>query len=514
LNPDIFRRHAPALSAAGLMLSFLVIGIATVTDHGWTRDGKYSILRARTNLELFTDLIHRRPSDHRLPPQMHHPALPATVAYVHAGTIARQFDLDYMAAFNLVILVGSTLGIWMVFLLGRRLYGEAVGVISAALLAFYPRFLSFAHVAHKDAPALVAMAFCTWTIIVAIDRQSRRDIAAAGVATGLAVSTHLIGFVQVPVFLLGYVCSLLPKYRQRPWNAGNVVRHIAIYLVAAVATAWILNPILWRAPGILMKAVGYWTGAFWDWRESYLGTSYLGAHMPWHYIWVHFFAATPLLHAGGFIIGLVFMFRGAGTGVPRTVVLLSSFLLPMLVNSIPGTERYDGMRHALSAVPPFVVVAAFGLVSAWRRFGERPQRVALAGLAALGLASATIESVRLHPYEGAFMNEAVRLVCRGNLYRRLQVLDYYLPFREARDWLNANAAFGAQVWLHGFKDQATYLPLRPDLTVVEKGEDAEFDAGPSYSVYSFAPRQPQGKVQHQLDIYKARVLTIVRDDPA
>jgi len=103
-----------------------------------------------------------------------------------------------LGEYDLAIRVGRALSalwgaatVFLLGLLGRRLYGEGVGLLAAALLALTVTHLQNSHFATNDV-ALAFLVLATLTLLLrAVEGSSARRWAAVGAATGLAVATKV-----------------------------------------------------------------------------------------------------------------------------------------------------------------------------------------------------------------------------------------------------------------------------------------------------------------------------------
>ncbi|HVM58271.1 MAG TPA: glycosyltransferase family 39 protein [Gaiellaceae bacterium] len=124
---------------------------------------------------------------------------------------------------------------WLVFEIGRRLYGARWGFVGAAIATLNP-YLAWhdMHVNREIVDQVCSAALVLLTLIVA-DRPSKKLGALLGVVAGLAMlgNTRL---VFLPVLCAGYLAWRLPRVRLTAWVAALVLGG------AAVAVApWIVR---------------------------------------------------------------------------------------------------------------------------------------------------------------------------------------------------------------------------------------------------------------------------------
>ena len=94
----------------------------------------------------------------------------------------------------------GTVALWLLYLLGARLFDRRVGLLAAAIeaVAFLPVF--YAHLALNDAPTLLPLTLSLLGSAGVLRNGRKRDYVLAGVGLGLAcASKYTAGIVIVPL---------------------------------------------------------------------------------------------------------------------------------------------------------------------------------------------------------------------------------------------------------------------------------------------------------------------------
>jgi 4-amino-4-deoxy-L-arabinose transferase-like glycosyltransferase len=124
---------------------------------------------------------------------------------------------------------------WLVFEIGRRLYGARWGVVAAAIATLNP-YLAWhdMHVNREIVDQVCAAAIVLLTLIIA-ERPSKKLAALLGVVTGLAMlgNTRL---VFLPILCAGYLAWRLPRVRLTAWIAALVLGGAAV-----AVTPWLVR---------------------------------------------------------------------------------------------------------------------------------------------------------------------------------------------------------------------------------------------------------------------------------
>jgi hypothetical protein len=160
------------------------------------------------------------------------------------GTVIRQFASDDTPIFELTRGLAAVLamaGVGVVFWVGRRVWGTAVGLVAAALLAFAFLPVTYSRIAVTDVGTFVPVALSLWGALRIHERGLRRDYVLAGAAAGLAVGfKYTAGLVILPALVAGGLRlwrepgSLLRREALR----GLVLAGVALVAVFAVTTPY------------------------------------------------------------------------------------------------------------------------------------------------------------------------------------------------------------------------------------------------------------------------------------
>jgi 4-amino-4-deoxy-L-arabinose transferase-like glycosyltransferase len=306
------------------------------------------------------------------------------------------------ARLGAAVLFGLTVATVFLWSAARR--GERNGLLAAGLFLLMPRVFAHAHFANLEMLTLLL-----WLLTVAAFERgidSRPWSVLCGVFFGLALLTKING-AFLPVVLV-------------PWgllfHGRKALRNLLCMALIGPALFFLGWPLLWHFP-----VSGVKTYLFDKTRRMlipvcYLGTTYRERFAPWHYPLVMLLATTPLPILAGAAAGIVAALRRLRSrwrGAAGDALLLWAFAFPVLLLALPGVPKYDGIRLMLPAMPFLAILAAEGLLRAWR-VGRGPpapggtpgHRRALAAAAAalLGL-WLLLPLFLLHPYQLAYYGE-------------------------------------------------------------------------------------------------------------
>jgi Dolichyl-phosphate-mannose-protein mannosyltransferase len=257
----------------------------------------------------------------------------------------------------------GTLALWLVYMVGTRLFDRAVGLLAAAIeaVAFLPVF--YAHLALNDVPTLAPATLSLLGSAGVLRKGRVRDYLLAGIGLGLAcASKYTAGIVLVP---------LLAAALLRAGGARRALVGLVLASAAALAAFVIANPYALLDYSAFHTELAHQSSLSSE-SQGKLGAPKDGglAYYLWSFTWGLGWA--PALAAVG---GAVAVWRHERRVGWVLVPAAMAFLVFM------GTEsRYFG-RWLLPIFPIACLLGAFFVVALARRAGR-----ALAGRSALAAA--------------------------------------------------------------------------------------------------------------------------------
>jgi 4-amino-4-deoxy-L-arabinose transferase-like glycosyltransferase len=154
------------------------------------------------------------------------------------GEYALHADRVFLLARVVVALLG-TAAVWLLYLLGARLFDRRVGLLAAALeaVAFLPVF--YGHLALNDAATLLPLTLSLFGSAGIVRHGRPRDYALAGIGLGLAcASKYTAGIAIVPLAAAAAVHYLAAA----PSSGKRTVAGLAIAGACALGAFLLANP--------------------------------------------------------------------------------------------------------------------------------------------------------------------------------------------------------------------------------------------------------------------------------
>lgn len=351
-------------------------------------------------------------------------AHPLLYQFVLAAAFAMTGGVTDVMARTVSVAVG-VVTVWLVFLLGRLLYGTGAGLIAAVLIAFMPYHVIVTRQVLLDGPMTLFATVALYAIASYAITGVRTWLYAAGAAMGLTFLSKETGIV-----LFGAVYTLFalaPEIRVR-------LRDLALSIVAFVAVVASFPLALVLAGG------GGQTSA-----QQYLVWQLF--RRPNHDADFYMTVVPPA-------VGLLVMLA-AGAGIllaGRRVDWRERLLLAWIAVVVAFFQLWPvkGFQYLLPAAIPLVVLAGRGLVALGRLPGERFDRALRARLGSLGVVATLVgpgarTTVLAAVVAGSLLVTSWPLVQPSRSPQLLAGAGGVPGGREAGTWIRDNTPTGSQL---------------------------------------------------------------------
>jgi hypothetical protein len=300
--------------------------------------------------------------------------------------------------------------------------------LAGCLLATAPIWMGSAYFNYKDVPIAAAVLVCLYGFQLYRANPSPRNSLVFMLGIALLGSQRLAACGLVAPLLIGFAIASYQLKDKTDWLKTIGLGFLALTVV------FVLTPPAWVEPiRFMTENINHMADHIWDactlTRGGCLGPA---SDAPWsagHYLAEWWSVQTPLgiaiLAAFAIPLGLRRCFE---KGLP-SIVLLASWLWPLVALTLFNSVLYDGIRHVLLVFPLFVVWAcAYAPAEIERvRFALYAYCVFL-----------TIDAVKLFPYQNTWLNEGARLWANEETHQ----MDYWgISLKEASN-------LGAETWPH------------------------------------------------------------------
>jgi MFS family permease len=405
------------------------------------------------------------------------------VFWTMMGWIAdtREFALLYFQDPTVFYLTGrltvalmGTLISFVVFLVGKRLYGFWVGLGAALIGACEYANVSHSHLINVH----IGMTLAFWTSILSYlkyeDKTDRRWLIVTGILAGTAISFAYTAAIVVLALLLALASS-----SETRWNSRLVFGRAAVLLSSTFMTVMVLSPDLILNFSVLFKNFGQILGEGRvssglqepDLRESIDSVTILRSHASMEYIRILLKPYNALITFSALV--------GAGIGLYQLDrwTIIYTVLVGIFLIVVSASNRGAGDRYLLPILPCLWITASLAIATLTRR------RVWLTVVGALVVATPSLAISARQDYE--LTRPDTRIV--------------------AKQWIEANIPSGAKILMDGMRFRFVQSPpLNPNrktvarrvndvgrselrasrLTLALYSEAMEQITGPTYDLYS------------------------------
>jgi 4-amino-4-deoxy-L-arabinose transferase-like glycosyltransferase len=274
--------------------------------------------------------------------------------------------------------IPGTLAVLAVFFLGKRMFGTAVGLIAAALLAVAPGLVE---VSQYNKPDALLVLFCTLSVLttlVYLERGGARLALAAGAVVGLAVAVkYNAAFVLLP-----FLIAVVFRHGLRVFQRTDLYLGLLGAIVGFTTACPYWYPDLPR----FLDHVG--AGLY---NYGYLGLEGASGTDNWY---TH---ASYTVRYGAGLWALLASLLGLAIGLYRIDRRITVFLAyPVLYYGFYGSQKIYFAGNLVPVYPFYAVLAAYGITESLsfasgllhRRFGAFSpwlERATLAAVLALVL---------------------------------------------------------------------------------------------------------------------------------
>ena len=278
---------------------------------------------------------------------------------IYGKTADRYSPTAYLLA-RLCNVTYGVLSLWLVFLIGRRIFSPEAGLLAAAILSAFPRHvLSSTQFKPDILVLLLTLAAFYWTLDAAF-RPALRRFLKVGLGVGLAVATKYTGIAAaIPITGLALV---------RGWRDRRQWLWLALAGLASILVFVLLNPYLGVVLEYIPKQLTHYSG-----NARQRGSDHVEVLVQQvRFLLEHHGPVLTVFAAGG-LIGLIWKVFRPGDWSPERRLGAGLALLHFLGYSAfhaAATTLFRGQNYLL-VVPFTSLFAAWAILGLWQLLAAR-----------------------------------------------------------------------------------------------------------------------------------------------
>ncbi|MEM3208330.1 MAG: glycosyltransferase family 39 protein [Candidatus Micrarchaeaceae archaeon] len=284
------------------------------------------------------------------------------------------FGVNFAAAYNMELILSVLAIVFIFYAAFLLLRNQKVAVLSSAILAFTPLFMSYSRSNILDAPAVTFLLLSVFFLAAYMRRKSMKIGIASAFAIAYMLSIKVDMIFAIPILLL---VLLLDRDKFEGEHARKEIKSfLLLVIVAAIVISpdllyiYAANQVSFGAPpgqpnfslsylkNDLLENLEFWFGAF---DKVYVATfnSY-------------YYDEFPLTYTIFAIIGAIALLRNRK--YRELTIFVSWFLIVFIfyTSYYAGGVNYgagDDVRYFASAFPAIAILAAYGFISIFNLVG-------------------------------------------------------------------------------------------------------------------------------------------------
>ena len=283
------------------------------------------------------------------------------------------------------------LSVYLIFLIGRRLYSPRVGILAAAFTAFSALLVQHAHFFVVDPFANTFILAAFYFAVRSMDSGKLADYVFFGLTLGMSVASKINAAPLAGVLALAagvYIWRAEPERRSAEFSRAIV--QLAVAAVISLLTFRVLQPYAFKGPSFFNFALNP------NWLTNMREVAALtggGVDAPFALQWADriplwFSFKNLVLWGMGWPLGLLAWGGWAWAAYRMTRGEWQRHLLPVFWTGAYFLWRGIGftaaMRYQMPIYPTLALMAAWAVWFAWERAGQIPARWRMAGRWAVG----------------------------------------------------------------------------------------------------------------------------------
>ncbi len=314
----------------------------------------------------------------------------------------------------IVFFVGS---IFFYLILRERFKVWWLSLCGTVIYIVTPHIFAHSFMNIKDSVFLSFLTIALYFSIKFLKYYSWKYLFLTSLFVGIATNIRIIGAILLFVCLCVWSWdSILSKKIDK----GKLFKTILLFPITFIFLI-IIWPASWNDPigflkHVFLNSIDY---DIWSGYLLYNGEIYSSKDLPWHYIPYLFILSTPFIYLLTFGVGVILilvktiknkwrLYRSFAQKLD--LIFLGLFFLPLIAQTILGSNVYHGWRHFLFIHLPFVLIIMVAIEKIWfwyrqsSKISFRLFSSVCISMIIVGVITTSIWMVKNHPFQNFFFN--------------------------------------------------------------------------------------------------------------
>lgn len=276
----------------------------------------------------------------------------------------------FSVTFSEAIIIGraysalfATLLIPLLYLIGKKLHGDAVGLIAAFLATTSVGFIQFAHFGTFEMWLTFFSVILFWLCLTIRKTPTKDSLLALGFISGILIATKVSHVAILPIVL---IVILIGKY-----SIKKRIRSVFFVALITATIYTITNPYVFLDTPAFLASMNYESGvALGNLPVFYTGEFFNALPIIFHFTAIYPFLLNPLV-AIVFIAALVYVIKQTAQTKQLSSVLLLLFFFILFLSQVFLFVKWT--RYMIPTLPFIYLICAIALFD----FFQRPKHISL-----------------------------------------------------------------------------------------------------------------------------------------
>jgi len=290
----------------------------------------------------------------------------------------------------------------------------------ALILYTSPRIFADSFYNGKDLAFLSLFIFLIFFTIKFIKKPNYKNAFLVSIFAAIATNLRIVAMYVPFLIILFFIIEFLMKNK----FDTKKIKVLFFLLISKIIILYIIWPFLWENPltNFIYTLDSFSRFVNWEAYVFYLGDFHKVFYLPWHYIFVSFFATTPLLVSFFIVCGLTQvnlrffvrlinidnknLYKDIWRSENEKIFLFISFviLIPIFLIFLLDSVMYNSWRHLFFLYPPLILILIYFVNTISKKYRNKKILSYIYIFLFIALLNNFYNLIRLHPHQYVYFN--------------------------------------------------------------------------------------------------------------